>query len=447
MKMYNYELKPLGSGEEHICYKAYTLNNFRDLPQMELLSDEAKFAMEVVANVFPFKTNSYVVDELIDWNNFQNDPIFALTFPQREMLKPQHFDHMAAALVGGASSDDIRKTANRIRAELNPHPAGQMESNIPELNGERLNGLQHKYNQTVLFFPVRGQTCHAYCSFCFRWPQFVGIDELRFAMRETEQLIEYIRIHPEVTDVLITGGDPMVMKTKRLSAYVDALLESNLDNLTTIRIGTKALSFWPYRFLTDNDSDELLALFKKVVDSGKHLAIMAHFSHPRELETNAAKEAIARILKTGAQIRTQSPLLSHINDSADVWADMWNRQVALGCIPYYMFVARNTGAHQYFSVPLVKAHSIYKEAMKKVSGIARTARGPIMSSNPGKIQVLGTNKDASEEVLALQFLQARNPDWISQPFFAKYDDKALWIDELKPAFGADQFFFQNKNEK
>jgi L-lysine 2,3-aminomutase len=272
----------------------------------------------------------------------------------------------------------------------------------------------------------------------------VGVDELRFAMRETEHLVEYIKLHPEVTDVLITGGDPMVMKAKRLAEYVDALLHSGLKNLSTIRIGTKALSFWPYRFTTDNDSKELLSLFKKIVDSGKHLAIMAHFSHPRELQTEAAKEAIAKILETGAQIRTQSPLLSHINDSPEVWTQMWQEQVALGCIPYYMFVARNTGAHHYFGVPLVKAHAIYKEAISNVSGIARTARGPVMSANPGKIQVLGTSNEGPEKLLALQFLQARNPNWINNPFFAAYDNKALWIDELTPAFGADEFFFQKE---
>jgi KamA family protein len=444
MAINTYKLGVLGNETEQRKYKAYTLQNFRELAQMELLSEEAKFAMEVVGNVFPFKTNSYVVDELIDWSNVPGDPIFTLTFPQKEMLKPKHFDTMAAAIMSGASIDEIRKRADGIRAELNPHPAGQMECNVPELHGERLNGLQHKYGETVLFFPVRGQTCHAYCSFCFRWPQFVGVDELRFAMRETEHLVEYIKLHPEVTDVLITGGDPMVMKAKRLAEYVDALLHSGLKNLSTIRIGTKALSFWPYRFTTDNDSKELLSLFKKIVDSGKHLAIMAHFSHPRELQTEAAKEAIAKILETGAQIRTQSPLLSHINDSPEVWTQMWQEQVALGCIPYYMFVARNTGAHHYFGVPLVKAHAIYKEAISNVSGIARTARGPVMSANPGKIQVLGTSNEGPEKLLALQFLQARNPNWINNPFFAAYDNKALWIDELTPAFGADEFFFQKE---
>jgi L-lysine 2,3-aminomutase len=125
-----------------------------------------------------------------------------------------------------------------------------MEHNVPEIDGVKLTGMQHKYRQTVLFFPAKGQTCHAYCTFCFRWPQFVGMNEWKFAMHETELLVSYLRNHPEVTDVLFTGGDPMIMKTKMLAAYIEPLLEKvNLPNLQTIRIGTKALGYWPYRFL------------------------------------------------------------------------------------------------------------------------------------------------------------------------------------------------------
>ncbi|MCB0845906.1 MAG: lysine 2,3-aminomutase, partial [Bacteroidetes bacterium] len=164
--------------------------------------------------------------------------------------------------------------------------------------------VQHKYRETVLFFPSNSQTCHAYCTFCFRWPQFVGIDELKFAMRETELLVKYLKIHPEVSDVLFTGGDPMVMSTKNFAGYINPLLEAKLPNLRTIRIGTKALGYWPYRFLTDKDADDMLRLFEKIVNRGIHLSIMAHFNHPRELKTPAVQQAIQRILGTGARIRT-----------------------------------------------------------------------------------------------------------------------------------------------
>lgn len=415
-----------------------------ELPQVQALPEDIRFAIEVVGNVLPFKTNNYVVNELIDWDNVPNDPFFHLTFPQRTMLKDHHFNKMADVIRSGASKDEIKATANEIRFELNPHPAGQMEKNMPTLGCEKMQGMQHKYRETVLFFPSQGQTCHAYCSFCFRWPQFVGIDELKFAMREADLLVEYIKEHPEVTDVLFTGGDPMIMKTKVLASYIEPLLEADLPNLRTIRIGTKALGYWPYKVVTDKDADDTLRLFEKVAESGKHLALMGHYSHPRELQTPIAQEAIRRVRNTGAQIRTQSPILRHINDDSQTWANLWTEQVKQGLIPYYMFVVRDTGARHHFDIPLEEAWDIFRGAYQDVSGVARTVRGPSMSAEPGKVQVLGVSEVKGEKVFVLRFLQGRNPDWVHRPFFAKYNPNAVWLDDLEPAFGEDEFFFQKE---
>ena len=427
-------------------YKAYSLNNFRDIPQMARLPESIQFDIEVVGHVLPFKTNNFVVDHLIDWEQAPADPLFVLTFPQRDMLLPQHYAEMAALLKSGADSATLKAAANQIRLQLNPHPAGQISHNIPSLEGEPLDGMQHKYRETVLFFPSQGQTCHAYCSFCFRWPQFVGLSDLKFASREVDRLIDYLKAHPEVTDVLFTGGDPLIMSARNLALYIEPLLEADLPSLRHIRIGTKALSFWPYRFLSDDDSAELLALFRKVGESGKHLALMAHFNHPRELAPQAVRQAIAQIRQTGAVIRTQSPLLRHINDDPALWAAMWDKQVDLGCVPYYMFIARDTGAQHYFSVPLVRAWEIFREAYQRVSGLGRTVRGPSMSANPGKVQVLGVCEVNGEKFLQMRFLQGRNPDWIHRPFLACYDEQATWLSDLKPAFGEARFFYEEELE-
>ncbi len=428
--------------------KSYTLANFRNLPQIEKLSEQQRFEMEVVGNVLPFKANNYVVEQLIDWNNIPNDPIFVLTFPQKEMLKPKHFEKMASLLKEGADKKQINETANEIRLQLNPHPAGQLELNVPILkDGTKLYGMQHKYKETCLFFPSQSQTCHAYCSFCFRWPQFVGMDEMKFAMKEGEQLVQYLKEHPEISDVLFTGGDPMIMKASIFEKYIDTLLEADLPNLKTIRIGTKALAYWPYKFLTDDDADQTLGTFEKVTNKGLHLAIMAHYNHYVELSTDANTVAIKRVRETGAQIRTQSPLLAHINDDSDVWAKMWRQQVQLGCIPYYMFVVRDTGAQHYFGVPLVKAYEIFRNAYKQVSGLGRTVRGPSMSATPGKVLVDGITTINGKKVIVLKFLQGRNPDWVSKPFFAEYDENAIWLDDLKPAFDEKFFFEDELNQK
>src|SRR5690625_1360044 len=433
---------------KNMKYKAYLVHNFRTIPQIKYLSDEEKDNIEIVGNVLPFKVNNYVIDELIDWENYKNDPIFRLTFPQKEMLEEEDFLTMKNALNSNLERTELKAIADEIRMKLNPHPAGQMEMNVPEIDGVKLPGIQHKYDQTALFFPSSGQTCHSYCTFCFRWAQFVGLDGLKFAMRETEGLLKYLEEHQEVTDLLFTGGDPMIMSFKVFKQYIDPFLDpNNKTNIQTIRLGTKVLGFWPYKFLTDKDSQDFLDLFKKIVDSGLNLSIMAHFNHIQELKTPAVKKAIKLLRKAGAQIRTQSPLIKNINDDADMWAKMWRKQVNLGMIPYYMFVERDTGARHYFEVPLEKTWEIFQKAYQQVSGVCRTVRGPSMSCNPGKVQILGIEEitigNKVEKVFVLQMLQGRNKDWVARPFFAKYDPSARWMDDLITAFG-DKFFFEDE---
>ena len=423
-------------------YITYTLKNFREIPFIERINNELKFNIEVVGNILPFKVNNYLINKLINWNNIETDPVFLMTFPQKEMLSPEHFQMMSTLLKRNSELADIRREANKIRMQLNPHPASQIQKNVPELNGKKLWGLQHKYRETVLFFPSRGQTCHAYCSFCFRWPQFVGIRKLRLVMREVKQLIEYLKTKPDVTDILITGGDPLIMRTVFLKHIIDELLKAKLPNLINIRIGTKALSWWPYRFIDSHDAGDLLRLFRKVNRSGKRLALMTHFNHPNELSTQEVKIAIDRILDTGTVIRSQAPILKNINDSPEIWQKLWTKQVEMGIVPYYMFIARNTGAQRYFALPLIKAWDVYKKAYKNVSGLSRTVRGPIMSTDPGKIQILGPVNIGKEKVLCLQFIQARNPDWVDKLFFAEYNETAIWRNELIPAFGEKNFFYE-----
>ena len=390
-------------------YKVYNEKNFHKLPQFAQFDDEEIHAIRVVASVLPFKCNNYVVENLIRWND-PHDAIFRLTFPHRGMLLPHHFNQMDYALKQG-DKKNIRTVANKIRLELNPHPAGQCEENVPKLkDGTKLRGIQHKYSNTILFFPSQGQTCHAYCTFCFRWPQFVGMSQLKFAMKEADLLVQYLREHPEVTDVIFTGGDPMVMSSRVLEPYLRALISAKLPSLQSIRIGSKSLSYWPHRFLSDRDSEDVLNLFSDVADSGIHLAFMAHFNHYAELETEAAQLAIEKITASGANIRSQSPILRYINDSTDVWVRMWEKQVQLGVVPYYMFAVRDTGAQHYFSVPLVRAARIFRRALRQVGGLGRTVRGPSMSCSPGKIEVLGESEILGEQVLALRMIQGRDSE-------------------------------------
>ncbi|KGK98788.1 lysine 2,3-aminomutase [Methanococcoides methylutens] len=430
------------SDAERKKYSAYTLSNYKDIPQIQDLSQQHLEEIEIAARILPFRVNNYVVEELINWDDVPNDPMFTLTFPNRDMLLPQHYEKMATLLRNDAPEEDIQSEIQKIRLSMNPHPAGQLEKNVPEHDGKIISGMQHKYDETILFFPAQGQTCHAFCTFCFRWAQFIGMDDLKFASREIELLISYLQEHPEIKDVLFTGGDPMTMSAGLLKKYIEPILEADIRSIENIRIGTKSLSYWPQRFVSDKDSEDILSLFSNVTEHKKHMALMAHFNHPRELTTDTVKKAIQNIRATGTQIRTQSPLIAHINDDPALWEQMWSEQVRLGCIPYYMFMVRNTGAKHYFDVPMTRAWEIFQNAYQNVSGLARTVRGPSMSTDPGKINILGVQEINDEKVFLLEFLQGRESKWVRKPFFAKYSPTASWLTDLEPALGEEKFFFE-----
>ncbi|MXZ79288.1 MAG: lysine 2,3-aminomutase [Acidimicrobiia bacterium] len=431
-----------GNGEQH-TFRTFQLRNLEDTPGFDRLSDHQKMVTRVVGSVLPFKTNNYVCEELINWDNVPDDPMFQLTFPQEGMLDPEHFSRIADLIKAEVPAAELKAAAREIQLSLNPHPAGQVEMNAGYLEEEVVQGVQHKYRETVLFFPTQGQTCHAYCTYCFRWPQFVQLDDLKFASKEIDRLVAYLKLNPTVSDVLFTGGDPMIMRTELIRRYAEPLMADDLE-ISTIRFGTKAPAYWPYKFTEGEEADDLLRLFEEIVASGRHLAIMAHYSHPVELATDASREALRRIIETGAVVRCQAPLIRHVNDSARDWADMITTEVQLGAVPYYMFVERDTGAKRYFEVPLVEAYQIYTDAYKQVSGLARTWRGPSMSATPGKVLVDGVTEIGGEKVIALKFVQARDPDWVNKLFFAAYDEEASWLDELRPAFGEEKFFWTDE---
>lgn len=422
-------------------FRAYTTKHLPDLARRAGLGERERLAIQAVGAVLPFRTNEYVLENLIDWSAAPDDPIFRLVVPQPDMLPRADVEQVSSLLRDGAAREELRAVVHEIRMRLNPHPAGQLALNIPAMGDEPLPGVQHKYPETVLIFPKQGQTCHAYCTYCFRWAQFVDEPDLKMATADIERVVEYLRQHREVTGVLVTGGDPMIMGAEVLRRYVEPLLGPGLDHLESVRIGTKSLSYWPQRYVTDPDADETLRLFERVVASGRNLALMAHFSHPRELEPPLVAEATRRIGGTGAVIRTQAPIIRTINDDPRVWARMWRRQVAMGMIPYYMFVERDTGPQDYFAVPLARCHEIFRDAYRSVSGLARTVRGPSMSATPGKVCVDGVAEVAGRAVFVLHMIQARDPSLVGKPFFATFDPDATWISDLRPEF-ADAFPFE-----
>jgi len=408
---------------QQTTYRPVTRASLDTLPQAQQLPPSLREEMEVVSAVFPFRTNAYVVQHLIDWDKVPNDPIYQLTFPQRGMLSEGDFDTIATLIRRGAPSAELRAAADAIRLRHNPHPAGQLTHNIPKLDGKPLPGLQHKYPETVLFFPSRGQTCHAYCSYCFRWAQFVGLQNLKFAAKEANDLARYLHAHPEVTDVLFTGGDPMIMKTRALRDYIEPLLTSDLTQLQTIRIGTKALAYWPQRFVTDDDAGDLLRLFEQIIRSGRHVAIMAHYSHPRELATPVRPARGVTAARCGLRDPDAAPIIRHVNDSRKRGR-------------------RSGGTASSWDDPLLPVH----QPRHRQRRLLRGAAGRVVCHLPQSLQPgFGAGADGAraghvgharqgadhgvtqvggQRVFVLTFLQGRDPAWVKRPFFAHYDPAA-----------------------
>ncbi len=402
----------------------YSIAKFLESEFAKKLSSDELQDLKYLSRIFPFKASRYVLEELIDWQNRNTDPIYRLIFPRREMLSERNWRLLKQA----RSLAEEKRVIQNIRRELNPHPDGQKD-NIPRIGERTFGGIQHKYRETVLFFPAQGQTCHSYCTYCFRWAQFVNINEHKFRSKEHKDLYDYLASKKEVTDILFTGGDPMWMNNQHLFSYLDILLAPELNHVRNIRIGTKSLSFYPQRFL-GAQGEALLDKFEELIKKGKNIAIMAHFSHPRELETALVQKAVNRLRNSGVLIRTQAPLIHGINDSSEIWSEMWKAQVRMGMIPYYMFIERDTGAHHYFSVPLYRAYEIFSEAYAQVSGLAKTVRGPSMSAWPGKVLISGIMGEGEDKKFVLKFIQCRNPELNNQIFTADFDPEATWLTEL-----------------
>ncbi|WP_406143209.1 KamA family radical SAM protein [Streptomyces sp. NBC_01012] len=416
--------------------RAYGPRQLDEIARRHPLPDAARETVRLLSRVLPFRVNEYVLSELVDWTRVPDDPMYQLVFPQDGMLDEGDMA-VLRRLAGHRDSDpEVVATVRAIRERLNPHPGGQQELNVPRGASGPVPGLQHKYRETVLYFPGQGQTCHTYCTYCFRWAQFVGDADLRFAARGPEGLIRYLRGHPDVSDVLVTGGDPMVMTADRLRTHLEPLLD--VPTVRTVRIGTKSPAYWPQRFVSDADADDVLRLFERIVGSGRVLAVLAHFSHPRELATPVARRALERIRATGAVVYCQAPLIRHVNDSAATWSALWRAELTAGLVPYYMFMARDTGPHTYYRVPIARAVDIFQEAYRDLPGLARTVRGPVMSTTAGKVVVDGVERVPEGRYFRLRLLQARDPRLVGRPFRAPWSPDAAWLDDLRPEPGDDE---------
>ncbi len=392
-------------------FRTYNHHSFTKSPYYERLPEKEKKTFRTLSQIFHFKANNYVLDHLINWEDVPNDPIYQLVFPREEMVFPQDYDelqNMEGVFNEGTStplSKEQEAFYQKVRYKMRPQIQVSQEAIRPCLK-EGLPGVYHIFSTMVNLFPSPMlKTCHAYCTYCFRWIAFKEVEvQSHNSYTDPQMPVSYLQSHPEVTDVQFTGADPMILKAAKLREFMEPIL--GVDSVKVIRICTKSLAFWPFRYTTDEDAKDTLALFRYIQSKGKHLSLTAHFTHVRELENPVVEEAIRNIRSTGAMIRCQGPLVKGINDTVEDLTNLWNRQVELGMVPYYLFMEAGHNESHCFRVTIARSLQLFREARKKATNLARTVRGPVFMNDEHRVMVTGVAEVGDENYFVLKSLQA-----------------------------------------
>ncbi len=351
------------------------INKPENLPEetpQQVLDDIKK-----VGETYQFRTNSYY-QSLINWDD-PDDPIKRLIIPSVQELNEW--------------------------GKLDP--SGEKNYTI-------LPGLEHKYNSTALM--LISNVCGGICRYCFRKRVFMKDNDA--VLRDIDGAVSYIRSQKEVTNVLLTGGDPLMLSTGKLKSYLDALIP--IENVRIIRIGSKMPAFDPFRITED---PELLKLLKSVGEKGKQLYIMTHFNHVREL-TSEAKKAIKLLRSTGAELANQTPIIKGVNDSSEILADLFRELSFAGVPPYYIFQCRPASGNSDYAVPIEKGYALFEGARSRVSGLAKRARFT-MSHMTGKIEVVGLD----DQNVYMKYHRAANDKNSGRFFIMKSNPDAYWLDD------------------
>jgi len=366
------------------------LSYIRDINKLTQIPQNEREKLKKVAERYVFRANDYYLG-LIDWND-PNDPIKQLIIPREEELNDW------------GTLDASNEMANTVA-----------------------RGVQHKYPDTVLL--LCNEVCGAYCRYCFRKRLFM--DENEETTNDVSAGLKYISEHPEVTNVLLTGGDPLLMSTRRLAQIIGALRE--IEHVRIVRIGSKMPAFDPWRILRDS---ELQALLSKHSTPRKRIYLMAHFDHPREL-TDPAVEGIDCFIRCGVICVNQCPLIKGINDDPAVLSELYRQLSWIGCPPYYLFQGRPTAGNEPYEVPIVRGWEIFREALRYGSGLARRAKYA-MSHETGKIEIMGV----TARHIHLRYLRAKQAALRGKLMTYKRNDDAFWLDQLEPADPDDAPVFQ-----
>ena len=395
-------------------YVAYTSQSFKKSRYYDLIPESYREDFDILTRVLHFKTNNYVLDNLIDWQNFDHDPMVKLIFPNKEMMMPSDFEKISNQIATDADNKIIQQESIRARKHL--YPVGEKEY----YKGIKAEGIYHLFPKSLELFPVKASTCHAYCTYCHRWMPLVDTDT-QFSYSNHHAVEQYLKYHPEIEEVIFSGGDPLIMSTENIKKAVAPLLHA--PHIKTIRFVTKSLAWWPFRYTEDQDAGELLDFFRTLSDQGVHVTLLTHFSHPRELDSDDVKLATQRLLAAGVILRSQGPIAKHINDSPATLSALWSKQIQLGIVPYYLFVDFNYGPIEYFKIPIAQVVDIAQQALQLSSSLVKTIRAPVISDKLMKVSIEGVSEINGVKHFVLKCLSSHKNEDIGKVFFEPYSEK------------------------
>lgn len=365
-----------GSGVNRSARRPKYLTRAELVPQLG--KDEREVARRV-ADKFVFRTNEYY-QSLIDWDD-PEDPIRRIIMPHESELEDW----------------------------------GQLDAS-DEASYTKVPGLEHKYSDTALL--LVNDVCGGYCRFCFRKRLFM--DENDEVVRDVRAGLRYIREHEEISNVLLTGGDPLILSTAKLRPVLRALRD--IDHVQIVRIGSKMPAFNPFRITED---PSLLEAFREFSTPERRIYVMAHFNHPRELTPEAVR-AMGMLQKAGVITVNQSPLLRGINDDPDTLAEMFDKLSFIGVPPYYMFCGRPTEGNRIYTLPIEAAYRIFERARRRSSGLAKRAK-LAMSHRTGKIEIVAV----ASGMTLFKYHRAAEPGRTGEVLAFRSQPDATWFDDYE----------------
>lgn len=308
--------------------------------------------------------------------------------------------------------DPLRKIVIPCATEFDPD--GLLDTS-GEAENTKIQGLQHKYRPTALMLSTNA--CASYCRFCFR-KRMVGLTQDEIAHR-VDEVAEYLEAHPEIDNILVSGGDALMNSNDIIRRILDRL--ETIDSIKYVRFGTRMLSVLPQRFM----DPELLTIFDDF-SKKKGLYIITHFEHVREVTPEAIEAIDLLKRKGGVALKNQSVLLKGVNDTPEALAELMTKLTVCGISPYYVFQCRPvSGVKKQFQIPLAEGYRIVDEAKKQMSGLAKHFRYGL-SHVTGKIEVIGMLEDNK---MLFKYHEAKNQADNARIFVADVSNDKTWLSE------------------